>query len=132
MRLAHLYTAQRWRLPSPVLLALVLLGLAGCRSGGYAQQRVTERANCITNVVSMARESEQRRPQRLASSVDLIRDRAARDLRASRANIDECKRYWQRDSERWTERRPAYERRVGEILSGKPGHIERSLVVLFF
>ena len=110
---------------------MVLLGLAGCRSGDHAQQRVTMRADRLANVINTIEERERKRPAQLERSVELIGARVARARQASRANTDECERYWRRSWERWAERLPVCEQRAGEILGGKPRRIERTAVILF-
>ena len=90
------------------------------------------RADRLADVINTIEECERKRPQQLERTIDVVRARAARSFQASRANADECERYWRRNWERWTERLPVYEQRAGEILGGKPGRIERNAVILFF
>lgn len=121
-----------WRLWLIVILATVVTSVSGCHHADRAEQQVAMRGEHLATTISRITESERRRTRQLGRSVDLIRATLLGDIRTSRANVDEFKRYWQRDWNRWIERPPVYRQQTRELLGGKPGSIGPDAITLFF
>ena len=115
-----------------VILATVAAGVSGCHHFDRAEQQVAMRSEHLAKTISTIAESERRRTRQLGRSVDVIRAALLGDIRTSRANVDECKRYWQRDWNRWIERPPVYRPQTHALLGGKPGSIGSGAIILFF
>jgi hypothetical protein len=123
----------QWRRSWLILvLATVAAGVSGCQHTDRAQQQVAVRRERLTKTVGAMTESEGSRTQQLGRSVDLMRTTLARQIKASRANVGEFKRYWQRDWNRWIERPPVYRQQIHEVFGAEPRGIGPDPITLFF
>lgn len=115
-----------------VVLANVVAGVSGCHHAGRAEQQVAMRGERLAKTISAITENERTRARQLGRSVDVIHAALLGDIKASRANVGEIKRYWQRDWNRWIERLPVYRQQTRELLRGTPGSIGPNAIILFF
>jgi hypothetical protein len=119
-------------LPLAGALIGMLVAGEGCRHADLAERRLARRCDGMAHTVNTAAKREGGREQRLAHTFDKIDKGVRRHAEASSANVGRIETRWRRQWQRWFRRQPAYWNAVHRFLAGKPDHIERNAILLFF
>jgi hypothetical protein len=112
-------------------VAALLAGAAGCQSP-LAQQRLNKRTQNIERVGEAYTRSEARRPGNLQDAGEYIAANEAHHAERLDSNLREAGKLIDRDIKHFEKSAPEINKKVGELMWGKPEEIEDNAIILFF
>lgn len=119
-----------------ILGLLTVIGLPACSTPSpnrdLAEQRLERRRESIRRIVRLAETHEQSRPARLDCAFTWIGINLHRHGERFDASLERAGRWIDRDIERAPERQSRYQRKLEQILRGKPEKIEPDAIRMFF
>jgi hypothetical protein len=114
-----------------LMLLPALATVVGCADPAHQQQLALRRDN-MERTLNLFAEAEARRPGNLARTADVARRQNEEDVQKLHRDLDALGRGIDYEFQRFHDRQPLYQRRIGEELRGKPETIEQTLPYVLY